>query len=775
MIGKTISHYKVLEKLGAGGMGVVYKAKDTKLKRTVVLKFLPPELTRDEKAKNRFIHEAQAASALEHTNICNIHEINETEDGQLFIVMACYEGQTLKEKIEKGALKIEKAVDIAIQICQGLTKAHEKGIVHRDIKPSNIFIDKEGVVKILDFGLVKLVGRTQLTKTGSTLGTVAYMSPEQAGGDEIDHRTDIWSLGIVLYEMIAGQTPFASDYDQAVIHSILNEEPDPLISARSGIPAELQEILNKALEKRKENRYQSVDRMLIDLKSLKNSTGLIAARLPSIKINRNRIPAKFIFGIASILLLFAVLVIYYLFLYGESKIDSVAVLPFENVSNDPELEYLCDGIADNIINSLSRLPELKVIASNSVRYYKGKEIDIRTVAKDLDVRSIVVGKLLQPEGNLSIRVELVDALNRRQLWGEQYDGEFSEILEIQKEIAWEISEKLRSKLTPEDKKKLTRTYTENTEAYQNYLRGLHQWKKFTIEGFTKAIEHYQMALRKDPNYALAYAGIANSYALLGSYHGNQAPNKIFPRAREAALKAIDLDDSICEAYIALAAIRMFYDWGWKGTEQAFKQAIELNPNSALATQHYGLFLAMMKRTVEAIARQKKALELDPLSYKTNDDLALSYVDLKQYERAIQQLKIAIELGPQLPSAHRSLGLVYFLKGLKKEAIDEFRKAVVLSDSQKRYVGYLGWALGSTGNKDEALQILHDLQKSPGAEGSIALVHIGLGEKEQALNWLEKAYQARSSMMVLIYVDPYYDSLRNEPRFIRLLDKMRFSG
>ncbi len=777
MIGKQISKYKILEKLGGGGMGVVYLAEDIVLKRRVALKFLPQEYSMDSDTKKRFILEAQAASAIQHQNICTIHEINETSDGQIYICMDYYEGETLKKKIESGALEIDDALDIAIKIAQGLSSAHAKQEIHRDIKPANIIITNNNEVKIIDFGLARLAGQTRLTTESTAIGTIAYMSPEQARGEKVDHRTDIWSLGVLLFEMISGQLPFKSDYDQAIIYSIINERHDSLSDIRPSVTSDLERIVNKTLAKDPNQRYQSMDELLEDLRSVRDHQKTGKKNFSKrIDINKKYKNVFITIGLIVLVIVF-ILIIRNAFFNHESPINSIAILPFENAAENPDLEYLCDGIPDNIISSLSYLPDLKVISSFSVRKYKGKELNPETIAEELNVQSVLLGRLLQPENLLSIRVELIDTRDNRQLWGNQYDQEFTKILDIQRDIANKISKNLRLKLSTADRNKLEKIYTENSKAYQAYLKGLYQWQKFTVEGFLKSIEYFEQALQKDPNFVLAYVGLALAYTNLGSYHGEMIPKEAINKAKEAVHKALKIDNEIGIAHTASGIIELFYDWNWARAEEEFLRGVELNPNSALTRQHFGVFLAIMGRTEESINQIKRAIELNPLALKIYDDLALSYLDLGQYERAIEQWKQVLDLDPEFFPARKGLGLAYLLMGWNKKALHEFRSAVTHSNHHHRYLGYLGWALGKCGYKDEARDILKDIQQKYQSVEIVAVdiakIYIGLGEKNKALDWLEKAYHEGSSGMILIYVDPYYRDLYSEPRFKDLLKRMNF--
>jgi len=736
MIGKTISHYKILEKLGEGGMGVVYKAEDTKLKRTVALKFLPPEMTRDMDARKRFFHEAQAASALEHANICNIHEINETEDGQSYIVMACYEGETLKEKVARGTLKIEEVVDIAGQIAKGLEKAHKKGIVHRDIKPANIFITKDGVVKIVDFGLAKLTGQSMLTKTGRTLGTVAYMSPEQARGEKMDHRTDIWSLGVVLYEMLAGQLPFKGDYEQAVIYSIMNEEPEPI----PGMDTECERILNKALAKNLEERYQNVEDVINDLKSL-----------------RKKIESKLLQEQSR-----------------EKSVPSIAVLPFVNMSADPEQEYFCDGMAEEIINALTHIKGLHVVARTSAFSFRGKEIDVREIGHKLNVKTLLEGSVRKTGNRLRITAQLVNVTDGYHFWSERFDREMKDVFAIQDEISMAIVEKLKVQLLGEEKAKIVKRHTEDPEAYNLYLKGLYFLNKWSEEGTQRGLEYIQKAIEADPNFALAYLGIADTYTTIGVLSFSP-PQEIFSKAKEMLKKALEIDNSLYEAHGTSAQIAFWHDWNWKEAENEFKKALAHNPGYARAHSGYAWYLAAMERFDEAFTEIKMAQELDPLLPLYYAFATAIYTYSGRFEEAIEQFHKAIELDPNMGLAYFHVGTNYMIQKKYREAFVSFQKAIEYTTGLGWAECYLGGIYHIQGEEDKATQMLNGLlsQKKDQFVSSfcIAGLYNFLDEKDKTFEWLEKAYQERDILMPLLDILGIFGNLCDDSRFKAFMRKM----
>jgi len=739
MIGKTISHYKILEKLGEGGMGVVYKAKDTKLKRTVALKFLPPDLTRDSEVKERFIQEAQAASVLDHPNICTIYEINEAE-GQTFISMAYIEGENLQKKIESGPLKIDEVLNIAIDVAQGLQEAHEREIVHRDIKPANIMLTPKGQVKIMDFGLVKLGGASQTSQINTILGTVVYMSPEQAQGGEVDHRTDIWSLGVVLYEMLTSQRPFVGQYEQAVVYSILNEEPEPVIGLRRDIPQEVQRIINKALSKDPAARYQKIGDLLFDIKwakkELKTQTG--------------------------------------------KELPSIVVLPFTNLSVDREQDFFCESMAGDVINALTHVEGLRVAGWTSASSFRNKEVDIREIGRKLNVKALLEGSVRKLGNKLRIMVQLINIVDGFHIWSDAYDRDISglccpeDVFAIQDEISLAIVDKLKVKLLGGEKEKIVKHHTEDLEAYDSYIRGRFFWNKRTEEGVKKAIVYFQQAIEKDPNYALAYAGLADSYIVLPDY-SSISPKGLYPKANKAIQRALEIDGTLAEAHTSLAQIK-FRCWDWESSEREFQRAIELNPNYPTAHHWYALFLMYMDRFDEAIEEIRRAQKLDPLSLVISRNTALVFYYARLYDRALEKLNQTLEMDSSFSAVHAWLGKVHLQKSRYEEAFREFKKERDISGrSDPLFEACEGVAYQRWGRKSEAQQVLDDLLKQA-EKGyvppiSLANLYFALGEKDKGFKWLDKAYEERDSTLLEIKVDPGFDSVRSDSRFTAMLKKI----
>lgn len=773
MIGETISHYKILEELGRGGMGVVYKAEDTKLKRTVALKFLPPGLTSDPEAKERFVHEAQAASALEHPNICNIHEIDETADGQIFICMAHYEGEPLKNMIERGPLKLDKAIETAIRIGEGLARAHESDITHRDIKPANIMITSRGEVKIVDFGLAKLAGKTKLTKEGSTLGTVEYMSPEQARGEDVNHRTDIWSLGVVFYELLTGRPPFGGDYDQAVIYSILNEEPAPVTSLRAGLPLEVDRVLAKALAKNPGERYQHACDLLVDLRSLLKQImpGATPQRIVSKKSKKN---LTLLLGGVLIIIIVFFLLRNIIFPEKAEVIDSIAVLPLENLSRDPEQEYFTDGMTENLIANLARISALKVISRTSVMRYKDTDKSLPEIARELNVDAVIEGSVLRAGDRVRITAQLVEAKEDRHIWANTYDRDLNDILDLQSEVARAIAHEIKIELTPGENARLTEERKVNPEAHEAYLKGRYHWNKRTKTDLEKSVVHFEDAIRIDPDYATAYAGLADAYIVLADW-GHILPKDGYAKAKEIALRALELDENNAEAHTAYAAALKLHEYKWKEAEEEYKLAIELNPSYATARQWHAEQLWSQGRFDEAFQQIERAQELDPLSLIISTVRGSIYLYARRYDDAIDQCKKALELDSGFWLAHQILGIAYTEKGMYEAALEEKKVTMMLVGAESDKIAALEQAFRRDGIKgidmwliEEGIELYDEKYNKP---YYYAAAYARVGEIDKAFECLEKTYEVGSMYILYIASEPALDTLRSDARFDDLLRRV----
>jgi len=794
-------------------MGVVYRAEDTRLGRTVAVKFVPDEYVSDQTAKDRFLREARTVSALNHPNVCILHDIGE-DGGRPFLVMEYLEGRTLADRIAVGILGLDELLRLAIQAAEGMEAAHSRGVVHRDIKPANIFVTGRDQVKIMDFGLAKVSsgsGRHNaglydsqiatanlsdlITTPGQTMGTVAYMSPEQARGEELDTRTDLFSFGVVLYEMATGASPFRGTTTALTFVSILQDAPIPPPRVRPDLPAEFDRIVLKALEKDRRLRYQTASDLWADLSRLRRDSGsadaavtrpqsavMPAAKPPSGTRATASHPAaapssaEFVAqaiqrnkrGIA-LTTLAALVILIAAILYTsrtDKPLESLAVMPFVNVGGDPATEYLSDGIAESIINNLSQLPQLSVRSFSSVVNYKKRDVSPEEAGRELKVRAVLTGRLVHHGDEFSINTELIDVGGNRQVWGSQYTRKLADILAIQEQISHDISDNLRIQLSVAQKQRMARHTTTDSEAYQLYLQGRYQWNKRTLEGVQQSIADFQQAIQKDRDYALAYAGQADAYALLTEL--NVLPARtVMPKLKSAAAKALQLDDGVAEAHTSLAWAR-FHDWDWAGAEQEFKRAIALNDSYPTAHLWYGDYLIALGRFDEAQAEINRAHELNPLSPIVNLAAGYRLYYARQYPQATEQFEKTLAMDSTFVPAHVFLGRAYLESAMNAQAIAEFRQALELSGGDSTDLAAEGYAYAVSHQEGEARKVLDQLkersQQTYVQPMWLAAIHAALGEKDQAFDWLQKAYEDRSDGLVYLKVDPFFDRLRSDPRF-----------
>jgi serine/threonine-protein kinase len=773
-------------------MGEVYRARDTRLDRDVAIKVLPEHLAKDPAALARFQVEARAIAALVHPNVLVLYDVGSKAE-VAYVVMEYLEGETLRARLSRGPLPWRKAVELGMALAEGLGAAHAKGIIHRDLKPGNIFLTTAGQLKILDFGLAIREPTTSvqaadtgpyipaITDSAPVYGTLPYMSPEQLNGDAAQARSDIFALGCVLYEMVTGQRAFAGKSRAACLAAIMHDEPPPLSGTANTVPVDLERVIHHCLEKNPEERFQSARDVAFDLRSLLSEG---RPRAPVSAFSPRRLGRAAWLG-PLVLLLAAAVALYLYFRQdktppGSGKFDTIAVLPFVNEHGDENTDYLSDGMADNLIRNLSQVRTLKVRPFSSVMGYKGKQTDVAEIGRALKVGAIVAGRLRKHGQDLVVRVELIDVVEHRQVWGAEYHRKFGNLIALQEEMAREIADNLPLNLSREEKQRLTKRYTENAEAHRLYLLARFYWNKRTKEGLNRAIGSLKQALAEDPRFALAYAGLADCYNLVPGYgYNDQPPRVFFTNAKDMATKALKLDESLAEAHTALAFARATYDWDWHGADNEYRRAIELNPNYATCRHWYACLLANLQRFDEAYAEIRRAQDLDPSSLIINGWVAMVLCYANRMDQAVDRAKYAVQMDPDFAVSHYFLAITYRKRGQLRRAIAEFQKAVDRDPHSITYLTGLGSAYALAGQKDKARKILDQLADQQKhryvSPYGVAGIHASLGHKDEAIRWLNKAFDERDEGMGNLLVDSTWDRLRSDPRFQDLVRRMKYPG
>jgi serine/threonine protein kinase/Tfp pilus assembly protein PilF len=789
--GLQVGPYRIVAPLGRGGMGQVYRATDTRLGRDVALKFLRLDVAHDPETLERFRREARAVSALSHPNICTLYDIGEFQ-GQPFLVMELLDGQSLKERVALGSLPPGEALDLAVQISDALEAAHAKGIVHRDIKPANIFVTRGGQAKILDFGLAKLLvepqsppegaplvatattpaGTETISRPGAALGTVAYMSPEQVQGDDTDARTDLFSLGVTLYEIVTGRSPFLEGAPDLTAQAILSKSPVPPRRLNPKLPPRMERIIARAMQKERALRYRNIGELKRDLERVKKS----AARKQARRWLALAILSLVAAAAASIGWLWRRQTGLLDVAQRSPRFDTIAVLPLSNAGGDPDADYLGAGISESIIRTLSRLSGLKVKSYNSVAALRERNVDLRELGRYLNVQLFLTGRVVQRGDSLSVSVELIDSRDNSQLWGERYNRKFTDIFALQEQLGREISARMSLRLTREQVRTFAKRHTRDAEAYRDYLRGRYHWSRRTGADLRAAIEYLEKAIARDPGFGLAYAGLADCYVLISAY-SSQPLRESYAQARSAALKAIELDDTLGEARTALALVKENLDWDWEGAETEYQRAIELSPGYATAHHWYATLLLALRRFDESLVEIRQAQELDPLDLAINSVVGWVLHQSRQYDQAIEQFRQTLALDPHFAHARTHLGLVYIQKSMYREAIAEFQAALKLGAADPRIPAHLAYAYAAAGHKAEARRMLGELttrrEKRYFPAREIGIAYLGLGDRNRAFLWLDRAIDEKCMWLTWLNSDPLFDRLRSDPRFTELLRRMNF--